>query len=174
MFLVAVTLSVIGQMLVIYFPPLQRIFQTEALTAKGNDSNAVKETNIKYIYIFFIINSFLTAICFQISYSWRLWRQAFSWSAKSRNFWRGSFRDVAMSIMASITTNSKWILYDSYSLPKTKRRKKIITNKHRASINRSLGTTCSRSFVNQRYFALHTWLCLHIRNLTRYAPITRN
>lgn len=35
MFLVAVTLSVIGQMLVIYFPPLQRIFQTEALTAKG-------------------------------------------------------------------------------------------------------------------------------------------
>lgn len=35
MFLVAVTLSVIGQMFVIYFPPLQRIFQTEALTAKG-------------------------------------------------------------------------------------------------------------------------------------------
>jgi P-type Ca2+ transporter type 2C len=35
MFLVAVTLSVIGQMLVIYFPPLQRIFQIEALTAKG-------------------------------------------------------------------------------------------------------------------------------------------
>lgn len=34
MFLVAVTLSVIGQMFVIYFPPLQRIFQTEALTAK--------------------------------------------------------------------------------------------------------------------------------------------
>lgn len=35
MFLVAVTLSVIGQMLVIYFPPLQRVFQTEALTANG-------------------------------------------------------------------------------------------------------------------------------------------
>ncbi|XP_078042473.1 secretory pathway calcium atpase [Augochlora pura] len=34
MFLVAVTLSVIGQMLVIYFPPLQRVFQTEALTIK--------------------------------------------------------------------------------------------------------------------------------------------
>ncbi|XP_011311174.1 calcium-transporting ATPase type 2C member 1 isoform X3 [Fopius arisanus] len=34
MFLVAVTLSVIGQMLVIYFPPLQSVFQTEALTAK--------------------------------------------------------------------------------------------------------------------------------------------
>lgn len=33
MFLVAVTLSVVGQMLVIYFPPLQRVFQTEALTA---------------------------------------------------------------------------------------------------------------------------------------------
>ena len=35
MFLVAVSLSVIGQMLVIYFPPLQRVFQTEALTWKG-------------------------------------------------------------------------------------------------------------------------------------------
>jgi len=35
MFLIAVTLSVIGQMFVIYFPPLQKIFQTEALTARG-------------------------------------------------------------------------------------------------------------------------------------------
>lgn len=35
MFLVAVTLSVIGQLLVVYFPPLQRIFQTEALTYWG-------------------------------------------------------------------------------------------------------------------------------------------
>lgn len=35
MFLVAVALSVIGQMLVIYFPPLQRVFQTEALSAIG-------------------------------------------------------------------------------------------------------------------------------------------
>ncbi|XP_026733485.1 calcium-transporting ATPase type 2C member 1 isoform X3 [Trichoplusia ni] len=35
MFLVAVTLSLVGQMLVIYFPPLQRVFQTEALT--GHD-----------------------------------------------------------------------------------------------------------------------------------------
>ncbi|CAH0730010.1 unnamed protein product, partial [Brenthis ino] len=35
MFLIAVTLSLVGQMLVIYFPPLQRIFQTEALT--GHD-----------------------------------------------------------------------------------------------------------------------------------------
>ncbi|KAH7984689.1 hypothetical protein HPB52_023518 [Rhipicephalus sanguineus] len=33
MFLLAVAFSVIGQMLVIYFPPLQRVFQTEALTA---------------------------------------------------------------------------------------------------------------------------------------------
>lgn len=37
MFLVAVTLSVIGQMLVIYFPPLQRVFQTEALSVKGTE-----------------------------------------------------------------------------------------------------------------------------------------
>ncbi|KAK9891916.1 hypothetical protein WA026_017400 [Henosepilachna vigintioctopunctata] len=32
MFLVAVTLSVVGQLLVVYFPPLQQVFQTEALT----------------------------------------------------------------------------------------------------------------------------------------------
>ncbi|XP_064467366.1 calcium-transporting ATPase type 2C member 1-like isoform X2 [Ornithodoros turicata] len=32
MFLLAVGFSVVGQMLVIYFPPLQRVFQTEALT----------------------------------------------------------------------------------------------------------------------------------------------
>ncbi|XP_024940158.1 calcium-transporting ATPase type 2C member 1 isoform X2 [Cephus cinctus] len=34
MFLVAVTLSVVGQMLVIYFHPLQKVFLTEALTLK--------------------------------------------------------------------------------------------------------------------------------------------
>lgn len=33
MFLAAVTLSLLGQALVIYFPPLQSVFQTEALTA---------------------------------------------------------------------------------------------------------------------------------------------
>lgn len=33
MFLVAVGFSLIGQLLVIYFPPLQKVFQTEALTA---------------------------------------------------------------------------------------------------------------------------------------------
>jgi len=32
MFLIAVTLSIVGQMMVIYFPPLQAVFQTEALT----------------------------------------------------------------------------------------------------------------------------------------------
>ncbi|KAF4525180.1 hypothetical protein B566_EDAN013414 [Ephemera danica] len=36
-FLVAVTLSVIGQLLVIYFPPLQMVFQTEALTLAEDD-----------------------------------------------------------------------------------------------------------------------------------------
>jgi len=35
MFLVAVTLSIVGQMLVIYFPPLQNVLQTEALTLYG-------------------------------------------------------------------------------------------------------------------------------------------
>ncbi|CAH2006061.1 unnamed protein product [Acanthoscelides obtectus] len=33
MFLIAVTLSVVGQMLVIYLPPLQKVFQTEPITA---------------------------------------------------------------------------------------------------------------------------------------------
>lgn len=33
MFLIAVLFSIVGQMLVIYFPPLQMVFQTEALTA---------------------------------------------------------------------------------------------------------------------------------------------
>lgn len=32
MFLLAVAFSIIGQMLVVYFPPLQMVFQTEALT----------------------------------------------------------------------------------------------------------------------------------------------
>lgn len=35
MFLIAVSLSVLGQLLVVYAPPLQRVFQTEALTGKG-------------------------------------------------------------------------------------------------------------------------------------------
>jgi Ca2+-transporting ATPase len=35
MFLLAVGFSLIGQLLVIYFPPLQMVFQTEALT--GSD-----------------------------------------------------------------------------------------------------------------------------------------
>lgn len=34
MFLFAVAFSLIGQLLVIYFPPLQMVFQTEALTAQ--------------------------------------------------------------------------------------------------------------------------------------------
>lgn len=34
MFLLAVGFSLVGQLLVIYFPPLQMVFQTEALTAR--------------------------------------------------------------------------------------------------------------------------------------------
>lgn len=45
MFLVAVSLSIIGQMLVVYFPPLQHVFQTEALTVYG-----------KVIFIFYYLN----------------------------------------------------------------------------------------------------------------------
>lgn len=37
-FVVAVTLSLIGQFCVVYFPPLQAVFQTEALYFKGNIS----------------------------------------------------------------------------------------------------------------------------------------
>lgn len=35
MFWIAVTLSIVGQMLVVYVPPLQSVFQTEALSALG-------------------------------------------------------------------------------------------------------------------------------------------
>lgn len=146
MFLVAVTLSVIGQMFVIYFPPLQRIFQTEALTGKG------KRAVIKKIMV--ITYYSLCATCsimirLQISCFWRHWHLASSWLARSRNSWRGSFRDVA-STMASFITNSKWTLYDSYSLPRTKRRKKIITNKHQASITARTAFLCSRSVIRTR------------------------
>lgn len=55
MFLVAVSLSVIGQMFVIYFPPLQRIFQTEALTAKGIILPILKIIDI-FLYNTFIFN----------------------------------------------------------------------------------------------------------------------
>ena len=65
MFLVAVTLSVIGQMFVIYFPPLQRIFQTEALTAKG----IILEISLKIVDVYFFPNMFI--FNFQIFYSWR-------------------------------------------------------------------------------------------------------
>lgn len=42
MFLVAVSLSVLGQLLVVYAPPLQRVFQTEALTGKGKIIDQIK------------------------------------------------------------------------------------------------------------------------------------
>lgn len=42
MFLLAVTGSVLGQLLVIYFQPLQMVFQTEALTAGGKSKNPFK------------------------------------------------------------------------------------------------------------------------------------
>ena len=38
MFLFAVSGSLIGQMLVVYFPPLQRVFQTEGLYLTGTPS----------------------------------------------------------------------------------------------------------------------------------------
>jgi len=44
MFLIAVSLSLVGQMLVIYFPPLQAVFQTEALTFSGNELNRTNPT----------------------------------------------------------------------------------------------------------------------------------
>lgn len=42
MFLVAVSLSLLGQALVVYCPPLQRVFQTEALTAHGKLLRSIK------------------------------------------------------------------------------------------------------------------------------------
>ncbi|XP_046396108.1 calcium-transporting ATPase type 2C member 1 isoform X1 [Ischnura elegans] len=49
MFLVAVTLSIVGQLLVIYFPPLQKVFQTEALTA-GDMLFLVSLTSTVFIF----------------------------------------------------------------------------------------------------------------------------
>lgn len=66
MFLVAVTLSVIGQMFVIYFPPLQRIFQTEALTAKGISRVPIIKDN-RYISLYSTCLFFIL----QIFYSWQ-------------------------------------------------------------------------------------------------------
>jgi len=42
-FVVAVLLSIIGQMAVIYLPPLQYVFQTEALSASGKSINNNKD-----------------------------------------------------------------------------------------------------------------------------------
>jgi len=43
MFLMAVSLSVIGQLLVIYFLPLQTVFQTEALYITGKSTSVVTD-----------------------------------------------------------------------------------------------------------------------------------
>ena len=66
MFLVAVTLSVVGQMLVIYFPPLQRVFQTEALTLKG--TNKISRKFVEN----YSNSALLKTLDCQISYSWWL------------------------------------------------------------------------------------------------------
>lgn len=64
MFLVAVTLSVIGQMFVIYFPPLQRIFQTEALTAKGITLalRIIDKYFLQHVYFYFSDLLFLATL----------------------------------------------------------------------------------------------------------------
>ena len=43
-FLIAVGGSLVGQLLVIYFPPLQAVFQTEALYLSGNAASLVEQT----------------------------------------------------------------------------------------------------------------------------------
>jgi len=52
MFLVAVTLSIVGQMLVIYFPPLQSVFQTESLTLYGK--KIYTKFHLSVIIIFYL------------------------------------------------------------------------------------------------------------------------
>lgn len=42
MFLIAVTLSVVGQLLVVYASPLQKVFQTEALTWWGKFNHNIQ------------------------------------------------------------------------------------------------------------------------------------
>ena len=68
MFLIAVSASIVGQMLVIYFPPLQAVFQTEALTLGGklairtflSDTCALRNANdlniklqLYYLYFYY-------------------------------------------------------------------------------------------------------------------------
>ena len=60
MFLLAVTLSVVGQLLVVYFPPLQRVFQTEALTLWG--ILHFKIHNHRNYYVLFSDMIFLTTL----------------------------------------------------------------------------------------------------------------
>lgn len=50
MFLLAVSISVIGQLLVIYFPPLQYTFQTEALTLHGKKFCLLFNDLLYYLY----------------------------------------------------------------------------------------------------------------------------
>lgn len=45
MFLIAVTLSVVGQLLVVYASPLQKVFQTEALTWWGKFSCYIQKVS---------------------------------------------------------------------------------------------------------------------------------
>lgn len=56
MFLIAVSLSIVGQLMVIYFPPLQAVFQTEALTLHGNFESVAECVRLGIMYQKFCIN----------------------------------------------------------------------------------------------------------------------
>ncbi|KAJ8981397.1 hypothetical protein NQ317_002591 [Molorchus minor] len=47
MFLIAVTLSIVGQMLVVYVPPLQSVFQTEVTRSVASGSVTAKGIRLK-------------------------------------------------------------------------------------------------------------------------------
>lgn len=102
MFLLAVTLSIVGQMLVIYFPPLQMVFQTEALYFTGKCA-----PNQQPFWHRFLIHSYnLPDVLLQILCSLLHLHRLSSSSLSSRNCSRGVWRP------ACDQSNRILILYD--------------------------------------------------------------
>jgi len=68
MFLFAVTGSLIGQMLVIYFPPLQRVFQTEGLYVTG--TSYLPRFSLQVAFFSSKIDNLLEDVAFVVSKTW--------------------------------------------------------------------------------------------------------
>lgn len=70
MFLIAVTLSVLGQLLVVYAPPLQRVFQTEALTGNGKTTPNGNKAFMRRFLTFLLFLDMLFLIILTSSVFW--------------------------------------------------------------------------------------------------------